>query len=309
MKNGWRADAMSARIGHFATEREAATASATAYVRAYGAWAESSDLLFTADQSLQGALLSLEELADIKLAIAAADALPPVPLSIRSSGVRSTASGKFRVQFRKKSLGTFETFAAAVAVHATHVAALKDSEWQAHQSLPITRDDKGVAVIILSDGKHATGAMSKVDDEFWYKLTFKRKWCVNDKGYATSGKIGMLHKAVMLLIDPDYKPRKNASIDHADPTAKLDNRRSNLRIATDREQKQNKAPRPGGASIHNGVRAIGNRWLGRFSYTTDEKYQTFYTPRRQTEKEVVLLLNAKRLEIHGDKAILDRSFM
>jgi hypothetical protein len=32
----------------------------------------------------------------------------------------------------------------------------------------------------------------------------------------------------------------------------------------------------------------------------------FRTPKLKTEKEVVLLLNAKRLEVHGDKAILNR---
>lgn len=81
----WRAHVMGAHVGHFATEREAAIAAATKYVRAYGEWAESSDFLFTTDQSLPGALLSLDELAGIKLSIAAADALPPAPVSITKS--------------------------------------------------------------------------------------------------------------------------------------------------------------------------------------------------------------------------------
>jgi hypothetical protein len=71
-------------LGYFATERKAAIASATACVRAYGEWAESSDLLFTADQSSPGALLSLEELTIIKRTIADADA--PVPVSVTKGG-------------------------------------------------------------------------------------------------------------------------------------------------------------------------------------------------------------------------------
>jgi hypothetical protein len=39
-KNKWRAQANGAQIGYFATEREAAIASATAFIRAYGKWAE-----------------------------------------------------------------------------------------------------------------------------------------------------------------------------------------------------------------------------------------------------------------------------
>jgi hypothetical protein len=306
--NQWCAYVMGAHVGLFATEREAAIASATSCIRTYGEWAESSDLLFTADQSLPGALLTFEELAGIKCSIAAADTLPPAPVRITKGSGVSMKRGKFQVDFRRKYLGIFETFAAAAAFRTGHVAAVQEAEWQAYRSLPIARDN-GVAVIVLSEGKHASGATSKVDDEFWHKLTFQRKWCVNKDGYALSGTTGMLHKAVMLLIDPNYKPGPNKSIDHADPTAKLDNRRINLRIATDHEQMRNKAPRPGGSSSHVGVYAIGGRWKGDFSYTTGEGPQKFQTPRLQTEKEVVLLLNAKRLEVHGDKAVIDRAFL
>jgi hypothetical protein len=52
-------------IGYFHTEREAAIASATAYVAPYGEWAETSDLLVSEDQSLPDALLSPEEMREI----------------------------------------------------------------------------------------------------------------------------------------------------------------------------------------------------------------------------------------------------
>jgi hypothetical protein len=43
-----------------------------------------------------------------------------------------------------------------------------------------------------------------------------------------------------------------------------------------------------------GVNAVKNGWIGRFSYTSSDGPQTFLRPRRKTEKEVVLLLNEKR---------------
>jgi hypothetical protein len=303
-KNKWCAQAMGAYFGLFVTEREAAIASATACVRTYGEWAESSDLLFTADQTSPGALLSLEELAIIKRSIAAADA--PAPVSVtKGSGVYQMRNGKFRAVFRGKHLGTFKTSEAAVAFRVEHVKAVKEGEWQAYKSLKITRDDDGDAVIALSDGKHATGATSKVDDKFWHALTYKRTWYLNGDGYAQSSTV-MLHKAVMLLINDKFESGLNASIDHIDPTAKLDNRAINLRVATHAEQQRNKAPLIGRTSIHVGVSAVGDRWIGHFSYTTSEGPQVYRTPRLKTEKEVVLLLNAKRLEVHGDKAILQR---
>jgi hypothetical protein len=81
-------------------------------------------------------------------------------------------------------------------------------------------------------------------------------------------------------------------------------------VATHAEQQRNKAPRAGGTSTYKGVYACKNGWRGKFSYTTsDGKIRRYHATRRQTEKEIVLMLNAKRLEIHGDKAVLDRSFM
>jgi hypothetical protein len=68
----WRARGVNSHVGYFHTEREAAIASA--YVRAYGEWAETSDLLVSEDQSLPDALLSPEEMREIVMSISAAAA-------------------------------------------------------------------------------------------------------------------------------------------------------------------------------------------------------------------------------------------
>jgi hypothetical protein len=104
----------------------------------------------------------------------------------------------------------------------------------------------------------------------------------------------------MLLVNPDYVSGRNASIDHINPAAKLDNRAANLRVVTQSEQMRNKVKRPG----HIGVSRKGQRWIGQFGYTTTDGHQT-YRVTRNTEGEVVIALNAKRLEVHGVKAVLD----
>jgi hypothetical protein len=48
----------------------------------------------------------------------------------------------------------------------------------------------------------------------------------------------------MLLVDLKYVPSRDASIDHRDPAAKLDNRASNLRVATN-PSNRNKVKRTG----------------------------------------------------------------
>lgn len=295
--------------GAYDTEREAAIASATSYIRTFGIWAETSDILFTEDQTLPGALLSLEELAEIKRSIIATDALEPIPLSVtKGTGVIANRNG-FEAWLGRKYLKKFKTLDAVVAFRKECIASLLEKEWQEYLLITPPRDADGDVAIALSDGKHGTGLMSKVDAQYWHQLTFKAKWAVNVQGYvrANSGvryKSGFLHKAVMLLVDHTYVSGRDASIDHIKPAAKLDNRAENLRVVTHAEQMRNKVKRPGGTSPYMGVCRKGSRWAGKFRYTTSAGRQCYHVT-RMTQEEVVLALNAKRLEVHGKKAVLD----
>jgi hypothetical protein len=240
-KNGakWRACALNkVTIGHFDTEREAAIASAKEYVRTYGVLAETSDILFSADQSVPGALLSLHELVEIKRAIAE-NPTPYIP-NTKTTGVYKVRQ-KWEVVFRHDRLGIFETHDAAVAFRAKHVASVRDGERKAHFACIPTKDPDGHVAIKLS-GVSGAGCWSKVDREYWHELTFKRSWCLNGQGYVMGSKLS-LHKAVMLLMDPAYVSGRDASVDHINPTDKLDNRACNLRVATNLEQQRNKCKR------------------------------------------------------------------
>jgi hypothetical protein len=74
-------------------------------------------------------------------------------------------------------------------------------------------------------------------------------------------------------------------------------------VATNLEQQRNKTRRKGTTSSHLGVSRTRNTWEGTFSYTTSEGLQR-YRVRASTEDKVTALLNAKRIEIHGEKAVL-----
>jgi hypothetical protein len=139
----------------------------------------------------------------------------------------------------------------------------------------------------------------EVDDK-WHALTYKQKWYINGEGYATSGKV-TLHKGRHASHRRNVRVWRDASIDHIDPTAAGQPRST---VATHAEQSATRRQHRRDPHIHVGVSAVGDRWSGEFSYTTSEGQRWFCTPVK-TEKEVVLL-NAKRLEVHGDKAILNR---
>jgi hypothetical protein len=312
----WRARGISSisststSAGFHHTEREAAIASATAYVRAYGEWAETSDLLVSEDQSLPDALLSPEEMREIVMSISAAAAAAAAAVVVsdaivteitKEKGVEKLKNGRFKVQYRKKWVGSFGDFESAVACRRAHVAEVQEREWQDHLLLQPTKDRDGDVAIALK-GDIGKGRMSKVDLCFWHLLTYKQSWNMNQQGYARCAK-KMLHTAVMLLVDPKYVPSRDASIDHRDPDSKLDNRANNLRVATNLEQQRNKVKRTGTSSLHLGVSAALCGWAGCFSYTTSDGPQR-YRVNRPTQEAVVALLNAKRLEIHGDKAVL-----
>jgi hypothetical protein len=302
-------------IGLFHTEREAAIASAASYVRAYGEWAENSDLLVTVDQSSPEALLSPAEMREIIISIASTSAGDLLRHRSRGHtvatnnamerGVQKATNTTFKVTFRSKYIASFGDYESAVACRRAHVASVLERERQAYLLVEPTTDQDGDAVIMLS-GRHGEGHVSKVDLRFWHRLTYKTKWDMDQYGYARCANDAMrtmLHTAVMLMIDSKYIPSRNASIDHINPALKLDNRASNLRVATNLEQQRNKVRRPGSTSSHPGVSVTLDGWAGYFSYTTSTGRKQFRV-KGKNEEEVTALLNAKRIEIHGDKAIL-----
>jgi hypothetical protein len=130
-------------VGYFHTEREAAIAAATSYVRAYGTWAETSDL-FTEDQSDGGTAVTGRNARDL-LASTDTSAAPVPKITwdqeslLKDGDTLHGVSGKF--------MGTFRDFESAVAHRKAHVAMVQEHEWQAHLLLTPTKDSDGDVAI------------------------------------------------------------------------------------------------------------------------------------------------------------------
>jgi hypothetical protein len=134
-------------------------------------------------------------------------------------------------------------------------------------------------------------------------LTFRTTWALNGE-YAMGswkGNTTRLHTVVYKHYNPDYVPGREAQVDHIIPEEKLDNRKCNLRVATNSQQARNKVKRKGCTSKYIGVYydKKGNRYCGEIA-VGDKKYRF----RASTENEVARLVNAKRTELFGDRVTL-----
>jgi hypothetical protein len=105
------------------------------------------------------------------------------------------------------------------------------------------------------------GLVALVDDED-YEWLSQWRWCASANGYAVrmkrKGEDGFpgyvsMHRSIMA-------PSPGEEVDHKNRNG-LDNRRSNLRLATGRQNKHNTGPRRRGTSGFKGVTQCGpTRW-------------------------------------------------
>jgi hypothetical protein len=288
----WTARFLKMTIGTFLDEREAGRAVARAALATWE-WAEENDIITRH--------FSPEEVADMK----EEGYTPPNRERNLPKGVCLTPQKKYRATYRCAFLGDFITVEEAEMTYKTTVAEVFKKEWEEHASKEITKNKQGRAVIALS-GENGIGMETEVPEQFWHKLTFKKKWNYvrfkknSSDGYAAGTwekKSCSLHYAVWKLLHPDYVPEKGISIDHVDPNKKLDNREENLRLADDSLQLSNK--KKVGEGKYPGVsRAGDDKWRGNVTY----KGTRYCTPCVRDENEAARLLNELRLRVLGPEA-------
>jgi hypothetical protein len=151
--------------------------------------------------------------------------------------------------------------------------------------------------IPLTKGKVA------IVDEIDYHWLSQRHWYLHGDGYAKCdlfGRRGFMMKVFMhrlILLAPD-----TATVDHANRDT-LDNRRSNLRLATMSEQNANR-PKIFGASRFKGVyrRSDGRKWCAQIRA---HNAPTIYLGSFEIEEEAALAYNAAALEHYGEFARLN----
>lgn len=143
------------------------------------------------------------------------------------------------------------------------------------------------------------GKVALVDDAD-YEWLSRWKWHYQGNGYAwrnllVDGKnrsIAM-HRAIT-------ECPAGVCVDHInhDP---LDNRRCNLRIATQGENRQNERPIRGGTSVFKGVVFTMNRWSARIGSGSARTY----LGRFLTQRDAAAAYNAAALALYGEYACLN----
>lgn len=129
---------------------------------------------------------------------------------------------KFRAQYWDQDLKTYirlDVFATEDAAHKAHETyrAVKEAEREAKRlSVPILRNDQGVAIIPVRKGQETTYAL--VDDAFWYDFMTK-SWSIDTSGYVATQHARM-HK---LVLEADLVDHRNG---------RLDNRKQSLVVNT-----------------------------------------------------------------------------
>lgn len=141
-------------------------------------------------------------------------------------------------------------------------------------------------LIALTKGKFA-----KVDNEDFDKLN-NVSWTLTKKGYCMNFYLGKMHR--FLINCPE-----DMVVDHINRD-KLDNRKSNLRICTNKENARNRNIKSGHTSKYKGVYWSEKSKKWRASITSDEK--RFNLGMFEDEEEAARCYDLKAKELHKEFA-------
>ena len=125
------------------------------------------------------------------------------------------------------------------------------------------------------------GEKTRVDLEL-YDFLNRRKWCLDKDGYVWGSHSQRMQRVIM-------NAPKGFVVDHINGN-KLDNRKSNLRICTVKNNLQNKSiSKSKKSSVYKGVYKNGKGWIAQIRH----KHLGFF----QSEKEAAMVYdeNAKKL--------------
>jgi hypothetical protein len=152
---------------------------------------------------------------------------------------------------------------------------------------PEPPSEQGVRFVPLTRGKFAKVDAADFDDVSRWNWSYWRDH--SGREYAMRGKTIFLHRYLVQAQKGDHVDHKNGN--------GLDNRRDNLRKATQTENNRNRRKKPGVASKYKGVAAHYDKW----SATIWAGKKT-WLGRFATEKEAALAYDEAARRLHGEFA-------
>ena len=158
---------------------------------------------------------------------------------------------RYRVAYKKNGtsyhLGDFDTLDEAIACNKKKELYLQEQKEKEILATPIKYDKDGNCIIEIFTRKKVKVGETIVDEDIYYDL-LKYNWLINDKGYA----IGLLDKKNILLARYVINYYGENMVDHINGN-RLDNRKSNLRVVTVKQNNTNKSSAKNSSSKYIGV--------------------------------------------------------
>lgn len=144
-------------------------------------------------------------------------------------------------------------------------------------------------------GVNGVGKSVKVDKDLYDELS-KHSWHINNRGYVLrtgniNGKTTRIYMHRFILDAP-----KGSYVDHINGD-RLDNRKENLRIATNAQNIRNSALKSSNSSGFKGVswRADKNKWQAKITYNYRQKHLGLFSSKR----EAAIAYNEAAKRYHG----------
>lgn len=138
------------------------------------------------------------------------------------------------------------------------------------------------------------GSFAKVDNEDFERVK-DYPWCIKE-GYAFNRVLGRMHRYIMNAPD-------DMLVDHKEIEETLDNRKSNLRLATRPQNSMNSKSKKGSTSIYKGVswNSSSKKWKAQIAL----KGKNYHLGEFDDEIECAKVYDKKALEFFGEFAYLN----